>query len=78
MLVSTRVLVVDDSADDRQWLISLLREARSADEIVQADSLATAARLIEAQHVDLVIADHSLPDPVKAEAYTFLDRWLGA
>jgi len=22
-------------------------------------------------------ADHSLPDPVKAEAYAFLDRWLG-
>jgi signal transduction histidine kinase len=60
--VKTRVLIVDDSADDRQWVVSLLREARVASEIVHADSLASADRALNDDVFDLVITDHTMPD----------------
>jgi signal transduction histidine kinase/CheY-like chemotaxis protein len=59
---NTRVLIVDDSADDRQWLVSLLREARVAAEIAHADSLASAERELASGGFELVITDHSMPD----------------
>jgi signal transduction histidine kinase len=58
----TRVLIVDDSADDRQWVVSLLREAQVAGEIVHADSLASADRELKRSEFDLVITDHTMPD----------------
>ncbi|MET0284983.1 MAG: ATP-binding protein [Polyangiales bacterium] len=61
-MADTRVLIVDDSADDRQWLVSLLREARVAGEIEHADSLASADEALGRGGFDLVITDHSMPD----------------
>ncbi len=59
---NTRVLIVDDSADDRQWLVSLLREARIAGQIAHADSLAAADEALRCTDFDLIITDHSMPD----------------
>ncbi|HEX5657316.1 MAG TPA: response regulator, partial [Polyangiales bacterium] len=58
----TRVLIVDDSDDDRQWLVSLLREAHVAGELVLADSLASADEALQREVFDLVITDHTMPD----------------
>ena len=53
------LLVVDDQADSREMIASLL-EQRGAT-ILQCDSAASALDILSAKHVDLVIADIAMP-----------------
>ena len=69
MLTNVRVVVVDDDADTREVLITLLSQVGA--DVIVADSTAQALRDIEASPPDVIIADIAMPGE---ESYAFIQR----
>ncbi len=59
-MAEIRVLVVEDDADQRRLVASILRSRRYL--VAEAESLASAREQLEASPVDLVLSDWKLPD----------------
>lgn len=57
-----RVLIVEDLCPTRAWLCELVRAAIKPTHLAEADTLAEAQSLIDAQQFDLALIDLGLPD----------------
>ena len=58
-----RILLVDDSDEDRTLVRRLLRKAKASElNLYEADSVAAALELLSELQVDCVLLDHNLPD----------------
>ena len=69
LLTNVRVVLVDDDADTREVLMTVLSEVGA--EVIVADSTAQALRDIEASPPDVIIADITMPEE---ERYAFIQR----
>ncbi len=56
------ILLIEDFADIRRWLVGLLREAFGEVSITEAATVAQAVSRLEAQSFDLAVIDLNLPD----------------
>ena len=57
------VAIVDDNEEKRAEAIRIIREAGGAEvEILEADSLVGARRLLQAETIDLLVLDIALPE----------------
>jgi CheY-like chemotaxis protein len=59
-LRGTRVLVVDDDADNREMLAMILEHSGAV--VATADSASEALRVLEKEHSQVLISDIGLPD----------------
>lgn len=56
------ILVLEDHADTRQWLVTLLKEAFPGDEVMEAANIAQAQKLCAVHNFELALIDIGLPD----------------
>ncbi|MCA9179553.1 MAG: response regulator [Planctomycetales bacterium] len=76
-MVKRKILIVDDSTEDRDAIVSAFRRDESARyEFLEAHSGAAGLSLLETEqeHIDLVVLDYRLPD---MNARVFLETLLG-
>lgn len=62
-----RVLLVEDSLDDRFWLSRLIRESSGDIELVESGTAESALTLAQSSQFDLIVTDHNLPGQTGVE-----------
>ncbi|MGB0956891.1 MAG: response regulator [Litorivicinus sp.] len=69
-----RVLLVEDSPDDRFWLSRLLRDSTSDIEVTAVGTAERALELALAETFDVIVTDHNLPGQTGVEFLAALRR----
>ncbi|QGG79449.1 response regulator [Litorivicinus lipolyticus] len=65
--LSVRVLLVEDSPDDRFWLSRLLRENTVGIDLVESGTAESALTLAQSSQFDLIVTDYNLPGQTGVE-----------